>query len=120
MVADGRKLAVESVGSIQGRINDDVTLSISDVHYCPDMTTNLFSVFQMAGAGHLVVFKDDKCILYPKEHHPVLSHDEKTIAISTTAENGSYKLRLKKDSLLSAFAKDSNCSSNSPPSWSHG
>lgn len=86
--ANGEKLYTEGHGSVRVQMKNNVIKTISDVHFVPNLTTNLLSVSAMVKKGYKVVFCSKGCKVL----------DGSTVVATATLCNGVYQL----DTVVSA------------------
>lgn len=80
--ANGEKLYTAGQGSVRVQMKNNNVKTISDVHYVPNLTTNLLSVSAMVKKGYKVVFCSNGCKVY----------DNNIVVATATLCNGVYQL----------------------------
>lgn len=80
--ANGEKLYTEGHGSVKVQMKNKQIKTISDVHFVPNLTTNLLSVSAMVKKGYKVVFCSNGCKVL----------DKNEVVATATLCNGVYQL----------------------------
>ncbi|KAF2881527.1 hypothetical protein ILUMI_24645 [Ignelater luminosus] len=99
--ADNGKIPINRMGNVELKIMiDEVihTVTVKNVMYAPDISTNLLSVSKITELGHTVIFDAHKCKIYDSGNN---------LIASATQINGMYQLDRPHESVNVVSKEDS-------------
>lgn len=90
----GAVIKPEGIGQLQGSLSTGSQLNVQDAFYAPDIKENLLSVSQLTDKGSVLVFQDNKCVVYSGNSRPEIKDVSNCKKFTVRKVNGMYPFHL--------------------------